>query len=98
LYRGVSDFKKGYKPRTNIVKDERGDLFTDSHSILARWRNLFALLLNENGVNDVRQALHTAEPLVSEPSASEVEMAVEKLKRRKSPGIDQTPAEFLKAG
>jgi hypothetical protein len=30
---------KGYQPRTNIVKDEKGDLVADSHSILARWRN-----------------------------------------------------------
>jgi hypothetical protein len=30
------DFKKGYQPRTNIVKDEKGDLGADSHSILAR--------------------------------------------------------------
>jgi hypothetical protein len=28
LYRGISDFKKGYQPRTNIVKDEKVDLFT----------------------------------------------------------------------
>ena len=26
LYRGISDFKKGYQPRCNIVKDEKGDL------------------------------------------------------------------------
>jgi hypothetical protein len=26
LYRGISDFKNGYQPRTNIVKDEKGDL------------------------------------------------------------------------
>jgi hypothetical protein len=26
LYRGINDFKKGYQPRTNIVKDEQGDL------------------------------------------------------------------------
>jgi len=25
LYRGVSDFKKGYQSRTNIVEDEEGD-------------------------------------------------------------------------
>ena len=30
LYRGIDDFKKGYQPRNNIVKDEKGDLFTDS--------------------------------------------------------------------
>jgi len=39
LYWGVTGFKKRYQPRTNIVKDEKGDLITDSHSILARWRN-----------------------------------------------------------
>jgi len=25
LYRGINDFKRGYQPRTNIVKDERDD-------------------------------------------------------------------------
>ena len=33
-----------------------------------------------------------------EPSALEFEMATEKLKRHKSPGIDQIPAELIKAG
>jgi len=36
LYRGFSDFKKGYQPRTNIAKDDKGDFIADSHSILAR--------------------------------------------------------------
>ena len=35
LYRGISEFKKGYQPRINIVKEEKADLVTDSHSILA---------------------------------------------------------------
>ena len=26
LYRGINDFKKGFQPRCNIVKDEKGDL------------------------------------------------------------------------
>ena len=26
FYRGISDFKKGYQPRCNIVKDEKADL------------------------------------------------------------------------
>jgi hypothetical protein len=83
LYRGINDFKKGYQPRNNVVKDEKGDLIADSHSILARWRNHFLQLLNVHGVNDVRQTeIHTAEPLVPEPSDSEVERATEKLKRQ----------------
>jgi len=35
---------------------------------------------------------------VSEPSAYEVELAIEKPKNHKSPGIDQIPAELIKAG
>ena len=36
LYRGINDFKKGYQPRCNIVKNEKGDLVADSHSIVDR--------------------------------------------------------------
>ena len=81
LYRGSSDFKKSYQPRTNIAKDDKSDLFADSHSILVRWRNYFSKLFNVHGVKDVRRTeIHTAEPLVPEPSTSEVELATKKLK------------------
>jgi hypothetical protein len=37
------------------------------------------IVLNVHGVKDIRQAeIHAAEPLVPEPSAFEVEMAIEK--------------------
>ena len=63
------------------------------------WQNQFSQLFNVHGDNDLRQTeIHTAEPLVPEPSAFEVEMAIEKLKRPKSQGIDQIPAELIKAG
>jgi hypothetical protein len=55
--------------------------------------------LHVHGVNDDRQTqVHTAEPLVAEPNAFEVEIAIEKLKRHKSPGMDQIPAGLIKAG
>ena len=64
---------------------------------MARWRDYFSQLLNVHGVHDVRQTeTHTAEPLVPEPSAFEVHLAIEKLKSHKSPGIDQIPAELVK--
>jgi len=67
--------------------------------ILTTWRNHFSQLLNVHDIKDVRQAdIHTAEPLVPEPSASETEMAIEKLKRHKSPSTDLLPAELMKAG
>jgi len=96
LYRGINEFKKGYQPRCNIVKDENGDLVADSHTFVARWRNYFSQLFNVHGVKNVRQAeIHTAEPLVPEPSAAEVELAIDKVKSHKSPGIDQIPAELI---
>ena len=71
-------------------------MVTDYYSILATWRNHFCQLLSVHGVNDVRQTeIHTEEPLVSEPSAFEVELAVQNLKRHRSPGIDQIPAELI---
>jgi len=99
LYRGINDFKKGYQPKYNIVKDEKVDLVADPHSIVVRWRNYFSQLFNVHGVKDVGQAeIHTVEPLVPEPSAFEVELAIGNLKSHKSPGIDEISAELIKAG
>jgi hypothetical protein len=48
-----------------------------------------------HGINDIRQIkMHIAEPLVPEP-AFEVKIAIEKLKRYKSPAFDQIPAELF---
>jgi len=80
------------------VKDDKRDLVADCHSILARWRNYFSHILNVHGVNDIRQTeMHTTELLVPESSASEFELAIEKLKSHKSPGINKIPAELIKA-
>jgi len=66
---------------------------------LARCRNHFSQLLNVHAVNDVRHIeIHTAEPLVPEPSAFGIEMATEKLKGHKSPGMEHIPTELMKAG
>jgi len=49
--------------------------------------------------NDFRQTeVHTPEPLVTEASTFEFELAIEKLKCHKSTSIVQTPAELIKAG
>jgi hypothetical protein len=51
------------------------------------------------GVGGVRQIeMHTAEPLVPEPSASDDEVAIGKMKIYKSPGFDQFTAELIQAG
>jgi hypothetical protein len=57
---------------------------------VVRWRNNFSQLFNvKHGVKDVGQVeVPTADPLVPKPSAFEVELAIDKLKSHKSPGID----------
>jgi hypothetical protein len=99
LYRGTTEFKKGYQPKTNLVKDERGDLLADSKQILTMWKNYFCQLLNVQGADGIRHTeIHTAEPFVPEPNAAKVEIAIRKTKKYKAPGSDQIPAELIQAG
>jgi hypothetical protein len=99
FYRGINEFKKVYEPRINVIKDENGNLLAGPQSVLNKWKNFFNQVLNVHGVHDVRQMdIHTAEPLVPEPSLVEVEIAIGELKSYKSPGTDQIPAELNKAG
>jgi hypothetical protein len=99
MHRGINGFKRGYKLRNNLVKDENGDLFMDSHNIMNRWKNYFSQLLNVHNVSDVKQIeVHKAEPLVPGPSRLEVETAIAKLKKYKSRDSDQIPAELIQAG
>ena len=66
--------------------------------IKVKWRNHFSQLFNECGVSDLRQTeIHTAEPLVPQLSAFEVEMPIEKLKRHQSLRVNQIPTELIKA-
>jgi hypothetical protein len=81
LCRGINEFKRGYQPQSNLVKDD-GDLLADSHNILNRWKNYVSQLLNmHSSVRDVRQIeIHAAESLVHGLNPSEVEIAVVNLK------------------
>jgi hypothetical protein len=99
LYRGINEFKKGYQPRINIIKDENCNLLADHKSVLNRWKNFFNQVLNVHEVHNVRQMdIYMAEPLIQEPSLVKVEIAIGKLKSYKSLGADQVLAELIKAG
>jgi hypothetical protein len=68
------------------VKAENGDLLSDSHNNLNRWKNNFSQLLNVHNISDVRQIeVHTAEPLLPGSSRLEAEIAIAKLEKYKSP-------------
>jgi hypothetical protein len=46
--------RRVYQPRTNIVKDDIGNLVADSHCILARWRNYFSQILCLCDIKDLK--------------------------------------------
>jgi hypothetical protein len=53
--------------------------------------------LKVHGVSGFWQTqMRTTEPFVPQPSASEAEVAIQKLKWYKSPVLDQIPAELVK--
>jgi hypothetical protein len=80
LCKGINEFKKGYQPIINIIKDENDNLIADPQNVLNRWKNFFDQVLNAHGVHDVRQMdIHMAEPLVPEPILVKVEIAIGKL-------------------
>jgi hypothetical protein len=96
LYREINEFKRNYQPRYNLVKDVNRDLLADSHNILNRFKNCFSQLLHVHNVSDVRQIeVHTAESLVRVPSCLEIEVAIAKLKKYKSPRSDQISAKLI---
>jgi hypothetical protein len=68
LYRSINEFKKGYQPRNNLEKDEKGDLLADPHTIVNRWMNYFCQLLNVQrmgvlGRQKYRQQSHLCQSL-----------------------------------
>jgi hypothetical protein len=81
---------RGNMKRTNLVKGETGDMLAHHHSIPSKWKNHLSVtectLRVDTAVKYIHTYIHT-----TEPRASQVEMATEKLKCYKSPGTDPTP-------
>ena len=56
-------------------------IWLQTHTIFWLWRNHFSQLVSVRVVSDLRQKeIHTAQQLVPELSAFEIEMAIEKIK------------------
>ena len=70
-------------------------MVADFCSILAGWMNHFSQ--PQNGFDVTQTEEHTAESLMPQLSAFELEMAIETIKRLKSPGFDQIPTEVIKS-
>ena len=79
------------------------EIFTDSKSVMVRWREYFQKLLNVPGdmepevlENIQKRSVNTA--LDEKPTMDEMVRAIKGLKYRKAPGGDGIPAEVWKYG
>jgi hypothetical protein len=81
------------------VRSKKADLLADCHNIFNEWKNSFSQLLNVHRASDFRLIeIHTAEPLVPDPTPLEIVIAIAKLENDKSINSDQIPAELIQAG
>ena len=97
----MREIRGGHQSRTDMIKDENGNLLGDTKSILNRWRNYFNNVLNINdreGGSFNENTIHTAEPFIVESDELAIKITVKELKSQKAPGIDGIPAELFKSG
>jgi hypothetical protein len=45
-YIGINSIIKGFKARSNLIRDENNNLVTDINGLLNRWKNYFYKLFN----------------------------------------------------
>ena len=99
-YQLVKDLTSDKKGRSSTIQDKSGKCLTGDKEILSRWTEYCSELYNyescgDNAVLDCSQPPgEDLQPILHE----EVEIAVASLKKGKSAGVDNIPAELVQAG
>ena len=99
-YQIVKDLTTTKKGRASTIQDKSGKSLTEDQEILTRWTEYCSDLYNHETQGDcaVLTGPHSTNqddlPILRE----EVEAAVTSLKKRKSAGVDNIPAELVQAG
>ena len=95
----MKDLTSEKQGRSSTIQDKSGKYLNEETDILSSWTEHCSELYNYEscGVNAVLDCSHPPEDL--QPILSEVvEIAVASLKRGKSAGVDNLPAELVQAG
>ncbi|KAL4141659.1 hypothetical protein QTP88_004260 [Uroleucon formosanum] len=96
FFKQTKELKTGYNPRTEIMKEENGELVT-GEKIAKQFGKMFEELLNPQTHQDHTQIkYYTEEPEDVELTDDEVRTTINTLKNNKSPGEDDLAAELLK--
>ena len=100
-YREVRYRKKGFIPRIDMIRELNGNIISAQEQVLDRWKSHFQQLLNnKTGDEEILEDFNGdfIEDEMEEPDRIDIRMAIEALKNGKAPGMDNIPAELIKAG
>jgi hypothetical protein len=89
----VKELTKKWTPRMDVINDEDGNTLTESVDIKRRWVQYSTKLFEAQEDEVFTHCESEEEPL---PLRSEVEFAMEQMKKAKSPGIDNIASELWK--
>ena len=99
-YQLVKDLTSEKQGRSSTIQDKSGKCLTEEKEILSRWTEYCSELYNYEscGDNAVLDCSHPPEEDLQPILREEVEIAVASLKKGKSAGVDNIPAELVQAG
>ena len=97
LVKGLTADKQG---RSSAIQDKSGQCLTEEKEILSRWTEYCSELYNYDscGDNAVLDCSQPPEEDLQPIFREEVEIAVASLKKGKSAGVDNIPAELVQGG
>ncbi|XP_072020211.1 uncharacterized protein [Amphiura filiformis] len=96
LFRAVKEITGKKTPKLDVIKDEDGEILTESDQIKQRWQQYCqGLYASKDGLGGETEPIEVDE---NEPDIlrSEVVMAMKKMRTGKAPGYDDIPAELIK--
>lgn len=98
FFKKCKSVKQGYKARASIVKNDHGNLITDTKKIVLHFMEFFKRILNNTGDKLPYKKIiyHTAEPEITKPTLDEVKTIINTLKNNKAHGEDNINSELIK--
>ena len=99
-YQLVKDLTSEKQGRSSTIQDKSGKCLTEEKEILSRWTEYCSELYNYESCGDsaVLDCSQPPEEDLQPILHEEVEIAVASLKKGKSAGVDNIPAELVQAG
>jgi hypothetical protein len=103
-YKLINQINRSWKPKQSAIKDKNGKMLQDKEEVKKRWTEYCSGLYTDSGNSDtVIAELDRISPPPNDDEThtilyEEIEAAVKRLKKNKSPGSDDITGEMIQAG